>query len=77
MEEYKGIIKLNGKKYNVAVIDGKCFVEKILVDDFLSNLSQEDKIALCDLARLGKGIIKNQIESPQEVINEFYQSRNN
>lgn len=90
-KEYKGVITLSGKKYNVEVINGECFVEGKHVNDFMKTITFEEMI---QLAVVGKAVTEDEIitremkakrkshenykkRSPQKMLDEFHQSKNN
>jgi hypothetical protein len=68
-----GKLKLNGKEYNVSVVDGAAFVEGIPASEFVDNLSRrgDDFDTLCDLAYIGAGMIDGTLpgNSPQMAAN--------
>jgi len=74
----RGVVKINGKVYNAEIINGKQYIDGKTVDEFLRDIPQYE---LVDLAILGGIVIKDlsrkQKRSPQLIINELYQSRNN
>lgn len=81
--EYKGTIKLDGKQYNVSVVDGKRFIDGLPVDDFVDNLIMNGDInAVTDLIEIGTQAAKDIVngekkESYQSIADTRQQTREN
>jgi len=73
-KSYTGVLTIQGKKYNCQVVNGVRFVEGQPIDDFLGTLHYSALVELCEA---GISIARNEGNSPQQMMDEFHQSKNN
>ena len=80
---YNGTITLDGKQYQVSVIDGEKFIDGMDVDKFIDSLMIKGDInAVNDLIEIGKQAVTDietgtKKETYQSMANEKHQQRNN
>jgi hypothetical protein len=73
-KSYTGVFTLAGKKYTCQVVNGVRFVEGKPIEEFLDSLPISEKL---ELIQVGLKVVKNDNTSPQKVLNEIHQSKNN
>ncbi len=79
--QYKGKLRLNGKTYHCAVINGERYINGIPAYDFLRNLPP---VEIADLQFIGRVAledavigVKQNAKRYNEIADELYKKRNN
>jgi len=73
-KSHNGVFTLAGKKYTCQVVNGVRFVEGKPIEEFLESLPISEKL---ELVQVGLNVTKDKNTSPQKVLNEIHQSKNN
>jgi hypothetical protein len=72
-------ITIAGKKYTVEIRNGERYIMGLTVNDFIDTLTFNEKL---DCAITGQMIVEDivkgrKVRSPQRIINELHQKKNN
>jgi len=79
-KQYKGTVMIGGKPIECEVKNGVPYIDGKTVDEFMKTLTPEQ---IMQFAVVGKAVVEDKIDgvgkprSPQKMLNEFHQAKNN